>query len=39
MQKAGFQVLAGGPDALAAAIRKEVPMWKSVVEQSGMKVK
>jgi tripartite-type tricarboxylate transporter receptor subunit TctC len=39
MQKAGFEVLAQGPDGLRAAIAKEVPMWKGVVEQAGVRLK
>ncbi len=39
LQKAGFEVLAGGPDALKAVIAREVPMWKDVVTQAGIKLK
>ena len=39
LQKAGFEVLAKGPDVLAARIAREVPMWKAVVAQTGIKLK
>jgi tripartite-type tricarboxylate transporter receptor subunit TctC len=38
-QKIGFDVLAGGPDVLRAAIAKEVPMWKDIVTQAGVRLK
>ena len=37
--KAGFNVLARGPDGLKARIDKEVPMWREVVAQTGVKIK
>ena len=39
LQKAGFLVLANGPDELRARVAKEVPMWRQVVAQSGIKLK
>ena len=39
LQKAGFEVLAKGPDVLKARIAREVPMWKAVVAQTGIKLK
>lgn len=37
--KAGFEILAEGPDGLEARIAKEVPMWRDVVAQTGIKLK
>ena len=37
--KAGFEVLAEGPDGLKARIAKEVPMWRDIVAQTGIKLK
>ena len=37
--KAGFEVLAEGPEGLARRIAAEVPMWREVVAQTGIKLK
>mgnify|MGYP003704184329 FL=1 len=34
---AGLKVTAAGPDALRARIAQEVPMWRDVIEKSGIK--
>lgn len=39
LQKAGFEVLANGPEQLRARVAKEVPMWREVVAQAGIKIK
>ena len=39
LQKAGFEVLAKGPDGLKARIATEVPMWREIVAQTGIKLK
>jgi tripartite-type tricarboxylate transporter receptor subunit TctC len=39
MMKASFAVMPQGPRELAARIAREVPMWKDVVEQAGIKAK
>ena len=36
MMKASFEVRPEGPAALAARIAREVPMWKEIVEKSGI---
>jgi tripartite-type tricarboxylate transporter receptor subunit TctC len=35
----GFVVTGGGPDVLRARIDREVPMWKDVIEKTGIKVR
>jgi tripartite-type tricarboxylate transporter receptor subunit TctC len=37
MLKASFEVRPEGPDALAARIAREVPMWKDIVDKAGIK--
>jgi tripartite-type tricarboxylate transporter receptor subunit TctC len=37
MREIGFVVTAGGPDVLRARIERELPMWKNVIEQAGVK--
>ena len=37
LKEAGFGVIAGGPNVLRARIAKEVPMWKEVIQQAGIK--
>jgi len=37
MLKASFEVKPEGPDALAARIAREVPMWKDIVDKAGIK--
>lgn len=37
MMKASFAVRPEGPDALAARIAREVPMWKDIVDKAGIK--
>jgi tripartite-type tricarboxylate transporter receptor subunit TctC len=37
MMKASFEVKPEGPDALAARIAREVPMWKDIVDKAGIK--
>jgi tripartite-type tricarboxylate transporter receptor subunit TctC len=37
MLKASFEVRPEGPEALAARIAREVPMWKDVVDKAGIK--
>jgi tripartite-type tricarboxylate transporter receptor subunit TctC len=37
LQETGFGVIAGGPDVLRARIEREVPMWKDVIQQAGIK--
>jgi len=32
----GYQVLAGGPQAMAARIAREVPMWRDLIDRSGI---
>ena len=34
---AGLKVTAAGPDAMRARIAQEVPMWRDVIEKSGIK--
>ena len=36
LNKAGFGVLAEGPDQLKALVAKEVPMWREVIRSSGL---
>jgi tripartite-type tricarboxylate transporter receptor subunit TctC len=38
MLKASFEVRPEGPEALAARIAREVPMWKDIVAKAGLKV-
>ncbi len=38
LKAAGFGVIAGGPDILRARLAREVPMWRSVIETSGLKI-
>jgi tripartite-type tricarboxylate transporter receptor subunit TctC len=38
MMKASFEVRPEGPEALAARIAREVPMWKDVVDKAGIKI-
>jgi len=33
----GFEVSAGGPEALKARIARELPMWKEIIQQAGIK--
>jgi len=37
MLKASFEVKPEGPQALAARIAREVPMWKDIVDKAGLK--
>jgi len=37
LKETGFGVIAGGPDVLRARIAREVPMWKDVIQQAGIK--
>src|SRR5712671_5077201 len=37
MMKASFEVKPEGPEALAARIAREVPMWKDIVDKAGIK--
>jgi tripartite-type tricarboxylate transporter receptor subunit TctC len=37
MLKASFEVKPEGPEALAARIAREVPMWKDIVDKAGLK--
>jgi tripartite-type tricarboxylate transporter receptor subunit TctC len=37
--KLGLPVVAEGPDAFRARIAREVPMYKEVIEQAGLKIK
>ena len=37
MLKASFEVKPEGPEALAARIAREVPMWKDIVDRAGIK--
>ena len=37
--KLGLPVLAEGPEAFAARIKREVPMYKDVVDKAGLKIK
>ena len=37
--KAGFDVLSRGPAGMKARIDKEVPMWRQVVDQAGVKIR
>ena len=37
MLKASFEVRPEGPEALAARIAREVPMWKDIVDKAGIK--
>lgn len=39
MLKSGFEVLNKGPAGMRARIAKEVPMWRQVVAQAGIKVR
>lgn len=39
MMKASFEVKPEGPEALAARIAREVPMWKDIVDKAGIKAK
>ena len=32
----GYEVLAGGPDAMAARIAREVPMWAALIDKAGV---
>jgi tripartite-type tricarboxylate transporter receptor subunit TctC len=38
MLKASFEVRPEGPEALAARIAREVPMWKDIVDKAGIKI-
>jgi tripartite-type tricarboxylate transporter receptor subunit TctC len=38
MMKASFEVRPEGPQALAARIAREVPMWKDIVDRAGIRV-
>lgn len=38
-QKLGLPVLAEGPDAFAARIKREVPMYKAIIDKAGLKIK
>ena len=33
---AGFALRANGPEALAARIAAEVPLWRALIEQAGL---
>ena len=37
--KLGLPVVAEGPDAFRARIAREVPMYKEVIDQAGLKIK
>jgi tripartite-type tricarboxylate transporter receptor subunit TctC len=37
LKETGFGVIAGGPDVLRARIARELPMWKDVIQQAGLK--
>ena len=37
--KLGLPVLAEGPNAFAARVKREVPMYKEVIEKAGLKIK
>ena len=37
MQKAGFEIIAGGPEQLAARVAEEVPSTKELVAKIGIK--
>lgn len=39
LQKAGFEVISSGPAGMKARIAKEVPMWRKIVEQAGVKIR
>jgi len=39
MLKASFEVKPEGPDALAARIAREVPMWKDIVDKAGIRIR
>jgi tripartite-type tricarboxylate transporter receptor subunit TctC len=36
--KAGLPVVAEGPDAFRARIAREVPMYKEIIDQAGLKI-
>src|SRR5215471_15519284 len=38
MLKASFELKPEGPEALAARIAREVPMWKDIVDKAGIKI-
>ncbi len=38
LAKAGFGVIAQGPAALQAVVDKEVPMWREIIQSSGISV-
>jgi tripartite-type tricarboxylate transporter receptor subunit TctC len=38
MMKASFEIRPEGPQALAARIAREVPMWKDIVDRAGIRV-
>jgi tripartite-type tricarboxylate transporter receptor subunit TctC len=37
LQKAGFQVIGKGPDSLRELIAEEVPKWKALTAETGIK--
>jgi tripartite-type tricarboxylate transporter receptor subunit TctC len=37
LRTVGFEASAGGPDALRARIARELPMWKEIIQQAGIK--
>ncbi len=37
MQKAGFEIIGGGPEQLAARVAEEVPSTKELVAKIGIK--
>ncbi len=39
LQQAGFDVLNAGPKGMKARIDKEVPMWRQIVTEAGIKVR
>lgn len=39
LQKAGFAVLNRGPAGMKARIEKEVPMWRQIITEAGIKVR
>ena len=38
-QKLGLPVVAEGPEAFAARIKREVPMYKEIIDKAGLKIK
>lgn len=39
LQQAGFEVLNAGPAGMRARIEKEVPMWRQIISEAGIKVR